>query len=232
MKRQLLPVKIEGDASKKTKATATPTTTRTQPRTQTSRTKGQDDSGWVAAPAVPKLRALEPLAGGWWAAGSPENHAHGPCPRTASAPGMGGSTFCSLRVFQRWQKDACGSGWLELPARCGTISEGSSVGVLGGSDGHSRSGTVKREMLRGATAKPPVCRAPRLLGNPVFAKQTSGRSGNCWDFRFNLASRGSHTENHTEWSGVKGTSVGHPAQPPAQAGSPTAGCRGPCPGGS
>jgi len=36
----------------------------------------------------------------------------------------------------------------------------------------------------------------------------------------------------TEWSGLAGTSVGHPVQPPAQAGPPTAGCRGPCPGGS
>jgi len=26
--------------------------------------------------------------------------------------------------------------------------------------------------------------------------------------------------------------VGHPVQPPAQAGSPRAGCTGPCPGGS
>jgi len=29
---------------------------------------------------------------------------------------------------------------------------------------------------------------------------------------------------------VAGTSVGHPAQPPAQAGSPRAGCTGSCPG--
>jgi len=36
----------------------------------------------------------------------------------------------------------------------------------------------------------------------------------------------------TECSGLAGTSVGHPAQPPAQAGSPTAGCTGPRPGGS
>jgi len=34
----------------------------------------------------------------------------------------------------------------------------------------------------------------------------------------------------TECSGLEGTSVGHPVQPPAQAGSPTAGCTGPCPG--
>ena len=34
----------------------------------------------------------------------------------------------------------------------------------------------------------------------------------------------------TEWWGLEGTSVGHPVQPPAQAGSPTVGCRGPCPG--
>jgi len=32
--------------------------------------------------------------------------------------------------------------------------------------------------------------------------------------------------------GLEGTSVGHPAQPPAKAGSPRAGCTGPCPGGS
>ena len=36
----------------------------------------------------------------------------------------------------------------------------------------------------------------------------------------------------TEWSGLEGTSVGHPAQPPAQAGSPRAGCTGPRPGGA
>jgi len=33
----------------------------------------------------------------------------------------------------------------------------------------------------------------------------------------------------TECSGLEGTSVGHPVQPPAQAGSPRAGCTGPCP---
>ena len=34
----------------------------------------------------------------------------------------------------------------------------------------------------------------------------------------------------TEWLGLEGTSVGHPAQPSAQAGSPTVGCRGAHPG--
>ena len=39
--------------------------------------------------------------------------------------------------------------------------------------------------------------------------------------------------NHriTECSGLAGRSVGHPAQTPAQAGSPRAGCTGPWPGG-
>ena len=36
----------------------------------------------------------------------------------------------------------------------------------------------------------------------------------------------------SEWSGLEGTSGGHPAQPPAEAGSPRAGCTGPCPSGS
>jgi len=36
----------------------------------------------------------------------------------------------------------------------------------------------------------------------------------------------------TECSGLEGTSVGHPVQPPAQAGSPRAGCTAPCPGGA
>ena len=40
------------------------------------------------------------------------------------------------------------------------------------------------------------------------------------------------TGSITECSGLAGTSVGHPAQPPAQAGSPRAGCTGPCPGGA
>jgi len=42
------------------------------------------------------------------------------------------------------------------------------------------------------------------------------------------------SQNHriTEWWGLEGTSVGHPVQPPAEAGPPTAGCTGPCPGGS
>ena len=41
-------------------------------------------------------------------------------------------------------------------------------------------------------------------------------------------------QNHriTECWGLEGTSVGHPVQHPAEAGSPTAGCKGPCPGGS
>ena len=34
------------------------------------------------------------------------------------------------------------------------------------------------------------------------------------------------------WWGVAGPSGGHPAQPPAQAGSPRAGCTAPCPGGA
>jgi len=33
-----------------------------------------------------------------------------------------------------------------------------------------------------------------------------------------------------EWSGLEGTSVGHLVQPPAEAGSPRAGCTGPRPG--
>jgi len=39
------------------------------------------------------------------------------------------------------------------------------------------------------------------------------------------------TESHriTECSGLEGTSVGHPVQPPAEAGSPRAGCTGPRP---
>ena len=36
----------------------------------------------------------------------------------------------------------------------------------------------------------------------------------------------------TEWQGLEGTSVGLPVHPPAEAGSPRAGCTGPCPGGS
>ena len=36
----------------------------------------------------------------------------------------------------------------------------------------------------------------------------------------------------TEWQGLAGPSVGHPAQPPAEAGSPTAGCTAPRPGGA
>jgi len=41
-------------------------------------------------------------------------------------------------------------------------------------------------------------------------------------------------KNHriTAWSGSEGTSVDPPAQPPAEAGSPRAGCTAPCPGGS
>ena len=45
--------------------------------------------------------------------------------------------------------------------------------------------------------------------------------------------RNTHSSHRiTECSGLAGTSVGHPVQPPAEAGSPTAGCTGPCPGGA
>jgi len=37
------------------------------------------------------------------------------------------------------------------------------------------------------------------------------------------------SQNHRTF-GLQGTSVGHPVQPPAEAGSPTAGCTGPRPG--
>ena len=42
------------------------------------------------------------------------------------------------------------------------------------------------------------------------------------------------SQNHriTEWLGLERTSLGHPVQPPAKAGSPRAGCTGPRPGGS
>ena len=44
---------------------------------------------------------------------------------------------------------------------------------------------------------------------------------------------GSYADHRiTEWSGLEGTSVGHPVPPPAKAGSPRAGCTGPRPGGS
>ena len=41
----------------------------------------------------------------------------------------------------------------------------------------------------------------------------------------------SHSCWITKWSGLAGPSVGHPVQPPAEAGSPRAGCTGPHPGG-
>jgi len=40
------------------------------------------------------------------------------------------------------------------------------------------------------------------------------------------------TTRITAWQGLEGTSGDHPAQPPAESGSPRAGCTGPCPGGS
>ena len=43
---------------------------------------------------------------------------------------------------------------------------------------------------------------------------------------------GSRYHRITEWSGLAGPSVCHPAQPPAEAGSPRAGCTAPRPGGA
>jgi len=40
-----------------------------------------------------------------------------------------------------------------------------------------------------------------------------------------------HTD-HTECLGLEGTFVGHLVQPSCRAASPTAGCTGPCPGGT
>ena len=51
----------------------------------------------------------------------------------------------------------------------------------------------------------------------------------------NIAAAGKPQRNKpriTECSGLQGTSVGHPVQPPAEAGSPRAGCTGPRPGGT
>jgi len=58
-------------------------------------------------------------------------------------------------------------------------------------------------------------------------KQTDQRS------RKGGATTVSSGQNHriTACSGLEVTSMGHPVQPPAEAGSPTAGCTGPCPGG-
>jgi len=57
--------------------------------------------------------------------------------------------------------------------------------------------------------------------------------GRCWKHFVNLTSW-NISQNHriTAWLGLEGTSVGHPVQPPAEAGSPRAGCTGPCPGGA
>ena len=46
-----------------------------------------------------------------------------------------------------------------------------------------------------------------------------------------MEGEGKVSQNH-RMVGLEGTSVGHPVPPPAEAGSPTAGCTGPCPGGS
>jgi len=66
---------------------------------------------------------------------------------------------------------------------------------------------------------------------------TGAGSGDSFGRGTQNSSKYSHTPGFpyhriTEWSGLEGTSVSHPVQTPAQAGSPTAGCTGPCPGGS
>ena len=60
-------------------------------------------------------------------------------------------------------------------------------------------------------------------GNTFGKASVSSKSGKANPLAFHRV---------TEWSGLEGTSVGHPAQPPAQAGSPRAGCTALRPGGS
>lgn len=102
-----------------------PPTTITKPQTQTSpRTKGQDNSGWVAARSLPKDRALRfrsgaapERMGGLRAARRPKHVAR--FPRLLRSLGWRGSTFCLLWEIPRWGKDVCGSGCPELPVRSG-----------------------------------------------------------------------------------------------------------------
>ena len=80
-----------------------------------------------------------------------------------------------------------------------------------------------------AASLSPVCRSRPLLRLPP----ASGVDVVIWLFHLEgLAAGQKETHRITEWRGLEGTSVGHPVQPPAQAGSPRAGCTGPCPGGS
>jgi len=85
----------------------------------------------------------------------------------------------------------------------------------------------------GAGSECPVCR--RRLGRASSCLRQGGSLRRWASFTAKEhQNRPRRSQNHriTEWSGLKGTSVGHPAQPPAEAGSPRAGCTAPRPGGS
>jgi len=66
--------------------------------------------------------------------------------------------------------------------------------------------------------------------NPTADAHTPGAARSAGSDSLTSCPKFSH--RITECLGLAGPSVGHPAQPPAQAGSPRAGCKGPCPGGA
>jgi len=75
----------------------------------------------------------------------------------------------------------------------------------------------------------PVSASPDC--KPQSSRASLCKEIGCLPCTLRRSAQGSSPAYHriTEWQGVAGTSVGHPAQPPAQAGSPRAGCTGPHP---
>jgi len=80
-----------------------------------------------------------------------------------------------------------------------------------------------------AALPPPISMEfPKLV---MSAGEVSGTAVRCWGSAPCVRRKSLQCHRITEWSGLAGPSVGHPAQPPAAAGSPRAGCTAPRPGG-
>ena len=80
--------------------------------------------------------------------------------------------------------------------------------------------------------RPKTCKAYEVVAVSLLTGAQTMHSRDLWKHWDTSVAAMQQNHRIAEWWGLGGPSVGHPAQPPAQAGSPRAGCTGLRPGGS